>query len=646
MDITAIKLDKHLENLNEAQLEAVNNLEGPLLALAGAGTGKTKVLTSRIAHIIVTKRAYPSQVLAVTFTNKAAKEMIARIGNIVDTEGLWLGTFHSISAKILRRHGQVLGLDNNFTIIDTDDQLRLLKTILTNQNIDVKKYNPKTIMGIIQRWKDLGISYDKVSPSDITSYIHQIAFHAYKEYQKRLATIGSVDFGDLLLYNLELFTKNQDILELYHNKFRYILVDEYQDTNVSQYLWLRLLAQSHKNICCVGDEDQSIYGWRGAEIANILRFEQDFPGAKVIRLERNYRSTNHILSAASGIISNNRERLGKTLWTDIDNGHKVKLLSLWDDREEARFVASEISTIQRNDELQLRDSAILVRAGFQTRAFEECFISHAIPYKVIGGLRFYERMEIRDIIAYIRVTMQNDDDLAFERIINTPKRSIGQSSIRQFYEYARLYNISLFKAIEQMLEQGDIKSRAKTILSSLIANFKKWQSEFNTRHHAEVVDTILKESGYLSMWQQDKSIEAEGRIENIKELLRALNDFENITEFLEHVSLISENESADTENMVNIMTLHAAKGLEFDTVFLPGWEEGIFPHQKSLDEKGIAGLEEERRLAYVGITRAKRRLYISCAGSRRIYNQYQTSIASRFINELPRENIEILNGRV
>jgi DNA helicase-2/ATP-dependent DNA helicase PcrA len=640
IDVQDPIISNYLKSLNTAQLEAVENIDGPLLILAGAGTGKTKVLTTRMAHIILSRKAYPSQILSVTFTNKAAREMRERITNLVEAEGIWLGTFHSIAAKILRRHAELVGLSSNYNIIDTDDQIRLLKNIISSSNIDEKKYPPKLLLAIIQKWKDLGLTPDKISENDLGSAAHYIAKQAYFEYQKRLLSIGAVDFGDLLLLNIQLFTNHPDLLTSYQYKFRYILVDEYQDTNIAQYIWLRMLAQGHKNICCVGDEDQSIYGWRGAEIGNILRFEQDFPGAKVIRLEQNYRSTNYILSVASKVISNNTMRLGKVLWTDFSEGSKVKLAGLIDDREEARYIAGEIMSLKRNEDAKLSEMAILVRAGFQTRAFEECFMSYGLNYKVIGGFKFYERLEIRDVIAYIRVALQPDDDLALERIINTPKRAIGDATVKQLYNYAHIHNISLFKAIENMIKSEELKTRVKTPLKSLVESFNKWHELYDIKNHVEVVEIILKESGYLAMWQQDKSIEAEGRIENIKELLRALEEFNNISEFLEHVSLVTDVDLSDQENMVNIMTLHAAKGLEFNNVFLPGWEEGIFPHQRALDESGNNGLEEERRLAYVGITRAKRELHISYTTYRRVYNQFQNQMPSRFIAELPLDSIE------
>lgn len=644
IDTAPLPTSAHLERLNAEQLDAVETIDGPLLVLAGAGTGKTRVLISRMAHIILENKAFPSQILAVTFTNKAAKEMVHRLSQAIShpTDGLWIGTFHAIAARILRRHAELVGLSSSFTIIDMDDQLRLLKSIIVAKNLDDKKYHPKIALGVIQRWKDQGFQPDKVPHSESSRAMQGNAIVLYREYQTRLTSLGAVDFGDLLLHNLNILMHHPEILSEYHRRFRYILVDEYQDTNTAQYLWLRLLAQGHKNICCVGDEDQSIYGWRGAEIGNILRFEKDFPGAKVVRLERNYRSTTHILAAASGLIAQNSERLGKTLWTEQEGGEKVKVLAVWDEREEAGAIANEIESLQQRKKHLLSDMAILVRAGFQTRAFEECLLNRAIPYRVVGGLRFYERLEIRDVIAYMRATIHNDDDLAFERIINTPRRNIGDTTLQQIHSYARAHGVSLMKAVRLMLAQGEIK-RAKASLEQLISLFDRWKEQLEHFHYAQMVENMLKESGYLSMWQNDKAPEAQGRVENIKELLRALHDFPTLIDFLEHVSLVTENDARRDDNMVNIMTLHAAKGLEFKTVFLPGWEEGIFPHQRSLDEEGGAGLEEERRLAYVGITRAKERLFISFAANRRVYNQWQSSISSRFIDELPSSHIEMMN---
>jgi DNA helicase-2/ATP-dependent DNA helicase PcrA len=637
------ELENTINNLNAEQQEAVLQTEGPLLVLAGAGTGKTKVLTSRIAHML-TQGIFPSQILAVTFTNKAAKEMANRIAAITNnrSEGLWLGTFHSIAARILRRHAESVGLKSNFTIIDPTDQLRLIKQIFKDHDIDEKRWDPKALVAVINRWKDMGLTPDKVSARDVVDFAGGKSLDLYKEYQARMRLLNAVDFGDLLLHNLTILTNHADILSDYHRQFKYILVDEYQDTNIAQYLWLRLLAQKNKNICCVGDDDQSIYGWRGAEVGNILRFEKDFPGAKVIRLERNYRSTSHILAAASGLIAKNSDRLGKTLWTESNEGQPVKLMSAWDDKEEARHVADEIESLQLKKH-QLSDIAILVRASHQTRNFEECFINYKIPYKVIGGLRFYERMEIRDVISYIRLVVQNDDSLAFERIINTPKRGVGPSTIQEIHQYSRDHQISMFQSVRQMLQDGIFKNKMASTMAEFVGNIDKWGELSDEMSVAEFVETIVKESGYLDMWKQDKDLESQGRIDNIKELIHALEEFENVGEFLERVSLVNDIETEDKENMVNIMTLHAAKGLEFETVFLPGWEEGMFPNQRAIDEKAKSGLEEERRLAYVGITRARERLYILSAANRRIYGQYQSSFPSRFLDEIPAENIEKIN---
>lgn len=655
----------YLEGLNEAQAQAVESTEGALLVLAGAGTGKTRVLTTRIAHIINSGFAWPSQILAVTFTNKAAREMQERIEKMIPqrSQGLWLGTFHSIGVRILRRHAEAVGLKSDFTILDTDDQLRLIKQMLADHKIDDKRNPPKRLAGVISHWKDRGLTPDKVSATDAYEFANGKAKELYKEYQERLKTLNACDFGDLLLHNLTLFLHYPEVLEEYTRRFKYILVDEYQDTNIAQYLWLRLLAQGSKNICCVGDDDQSIYGWRGAEVGNILKFEKDFEGAKVIRLECNYRSTPVILSAASGLIAKNAERLGKTLWTEIKGGDPIKLLALWDDREEAGYIADEVESLQQLKKHPLKEIAILVRAGFQTRAFEECFINRGIPYKVIGGMRFYERMEIRDAIAYFRIISQPADDLAFERIINIPKRGIGAASLQAIRKRAKESRdqaasaidapqltldglaqepatLSMLEAARRMLDDGAFSGKAKTSLAHLTAQIDRWQSLFDTMPIAEAAETVLRESGYIGMWMEEKTPEAQGRVENLKELLRALEEFESFSEFLEHVSLVTDTDDKDEDAMVSVMTLHAAKGLEFNTVFLPGWEEGLFPHQRSLDEKGGTALEEERRLAYVGITRARKRAYISFAANRRIYNQYQSSIPSRFVDELPPECVE------
>jgi DNA helicase II / ATP-dependent DNA helicase PcrA len=631
--------------LNPEQLSAVENTEGPLLVLAGAGTGKTKVLTSRIANILL-KGVYPSQILAVTFTNKAAREMAERVARATDgkSNGIWLGTFHSVAARILRSHPEAVGLKSNFIIIDTSDQLRLLKQIILEMNIDEKKWNAKKLAGIIGSYKDKGLLPNKVNRSDAFDFGGTSTIELYQIYQKRLLNLNVADFGDLLLYNLVLLQNNPDILKNYQNRFRYILVDEYQDTNLCQYLWLRLLAQANKNICCVGDDDQSIYGWRGAEVGNILKFERDFKGASIVRLERNYRSTSHILTAASSLIANNNDRLGKTLWTEDNEGTPLKIVGVWDDRDEARFVADEIESLQQTKNHSLNEISVLVRAGFQTRAFEERFISHSIPYKVIGGLRFYERAEIKDIIAYLRLITQNSDDLAFERIINTPKRGVGNATFKSLRDFGRSNGeLSLLDSARAMLQDGLLKGKIGESVENFISLVDKWRAPSEEISVVAIVETILKESGYLSMLKNEDSLEAEGRIENIKELLRALDEFETIGAFLEHISLVGDIDSMSQDNMVCIMTMHAAKGLEFETIFLPGWEEGLFPSQRSIDESGTKGLEEERRLAYVGITRAKKRAYISYAANRRIYNQFQSSAPSRFIEELPSENIEKIN---
>ncbi len=644
-----------ITTLNPEQQAAVLAVDGPVLVLAGAGTGKTRVLTSRIAHILATRRAWPGQILAVTFTNKAAREMGERIEKLLHgsrpmetgqqsrSSLNWLGTFHSIAAKILRRHGEALGFSSSFTILDTDDQLRLIKQLLNEHNLDEKQTPPKLILSIIQSWKDQGLPPEKISAVDAGHGSGAKALMLYKTYQSRLKTLNAMDFGDLLLHNLILFTTFPDIHKEITQRFKYILVDEYQDTNVAQYLWLRLLATGHKNICCVGDDDQSIYGWRGAEIGNILRFEKDFPGAQVIRLERNYRSTGNILGAASKLIAQNSSRLGKTLWTEDEEGAKVVVRSLWDGDEEARFVGDEVEARQR-EKSRLDEMAVLVRAGFQTRAFEERFLTLGIGYRVIGGLRFYERQEIRDAVAYLRVISQPDDDLAFERIINMPRRGVGTATLETIHSYGRSQDISMTRSIRQLIDAGTLKGKVAATLSALLASFEHWRKLLGTHSIGEVTDIVLEESGYRPMWKLETSPDAQGRLDNLKELVRAMGEFESLTAFLEHVGLVTDMAENINGDMVSIMTLHAAKGLEFNHVFLPGWEEGLFPHQRSLDENGRDGVEEERRLAYVGITRARKTCTISFAGSRRMYNQWQSNIPSRFIGELPKEHIEIVRG--
>ncbi len=632
-----------LESLNNEQAHAVTTTEGPLLVLAGAGTGKTRVLTTRIAYILNQGLAFPSQILAVTFTNKAAKEMMHRIESMAGgtAAGLWIGTFHSICLKILRRHVVEVGLKNDFSVINQDDQLRLLKDIMKAMNIDEKITSPKMIQAVINRWKDRALVASEVVDGDVAGSIYEV-------YQKRCEELNIVDFGDLILKTITLFKNNAAVLAEYHRRFKYILVDEYQDTNVAQYLWLRLLAQGSHNICCVGDDDQSIYGWRGAEVGNILRFEKDFSGANIIRLETNYRSTPDILAAADAVIANNESRLGKTLRTDKTSGAKVKLVSLWDDRVEANYIADEIESLQQVKKEKLDNIAILVRAGYQTRAFEECFLKRAIPYRILGGLRFYERMEIRDAIAYLRAIISPENDLALERIINVPKRGIGDKTIDDLKLEARNSGISLNAQIRRSLDAKALKPKIHETLSSLFSKFDSWRNDFlnengETYSHVDVVERMLKESGYMGMWEAEKTIEARGRVENLKELLSALSQFKDINEFLEHVSLVSDGDDKPDEDMVSIMTIHGAKGLEFENIFLPGWEEGLFPSQQTLDESGKEGLEEERRLAYVAITRAKRRLTISFSSSRMVFGNIISSIPSRFIDELPKEHIELVN---
>jgi DNA helicase-2/ATP-dependent DNA helicase PcrA len=631
-------MGEHLARLNEAQRVAVETVDGPLLVLAGAGTGKTRVLTTRFAHILLTKRAWPSQVLAVTFTNRAAREMRERISAMLGepVEGMWLGTFHALCARMLRRHAKLVGLEANFSILDTDDQLRLLKQVMEAERIDTKRWVPPALMAIIQRWKDRGLTPARVTNAEDTDFANGQARALYAAYQDRLRTLNAADFGDLLLHVTEILREQPEALAQYHRQFRYILVDEYQDTNLVQYLWLRLLAQGHHNICCVGDDDQSIYSWRGAEVENILRFEQDFAGAKIVRLEANYRSTAPILAAASGLIAHNEGRLGKTLHpgrVDAD-GEQVSVVSLWDSDEEARMVGDRIESLRRSGE-SLAEMAVLVRAGFQTRAFEERLITVGVPYRVVGGLRFYERAEIRDAIAYMRLVVQPADDLAFERIINVPRRGVGEVALRALHEFSRANGIPLTAAAEKLVAEGGLKGKVKEAVGELLRGAARWREMLGREGHVVTVATLLDESGYTTMWEQDKSPEAPGRLENLKELVRALADFETLAGFLDHVSLVMENDEQSGADRVSLMTLHGAKGLEFDTVFLPGWEEGIFPNQRSLDEGGLKSLEEERRLAYVGLTRARRRAIVSHAANRRIYANWQSSIPSRFLDELP-----------
>ncbi len=687
----------YLAGLNPEQRDAVETLDGPVLVLAGAGTGKTRVLTTRIAHILATGRAFPSQILAVTFTNKAAREMKERIGLLVGgaVEGMpWLGTFHSIGVKILRRHAELVGLRSDFTILDTDDVIRLIKQIIQAEGIDDKRWPAKQFAGMIDGWKNKGLDPSQIPEGDARAFANGKGRELYAAYQNRLKSLNACDFGDLLLHPIRMFRANPDVLKDYHQKFKYILVDEYQDTNTAQYMWLRLLAQRSGrkpvsplegempgraeggipsnagasappsvgsadispsrgeinglvNICCVGDDDQSIYGWRGAEVDNILRFEKDFPGAKVIKLERNYRSTEHILGAAGHLIAHNEGRLGKTLFTDRVNpdDEKVVVHAAWDSEEEARAVGEEIERLQRGDsdgkKHALNDMAILVRASFQMREFEDRFVTLGLNYRVIGGPRFYERLEIRDAMAYFRLVCQPADDLAFERIVNTPKRGLGDTTIRTLHDYARARDVPMLSAAADLIETDEIKPKARKALFDVIQHFRRWSELLETTPHIELAEQILEESGYTDMWKNDKSAEAPGRLENLKELIRSMEAFESLRGFLEHVSLVMDAEQNADMDAVSIMTLHSAKGLEFDTVFLPGWEEGLFPHQRALDEGGRSGLEEERRLAYVGITRAKRRCHIWFVSNRRIHGLWQSTMPSRFLDELPVTHVEV-----
>ncbi len=637
-----------MADLNPEQRAAVEALDGPVLVLAGAGTGKTRVLTTRIAHVLCSGRARGSQILAVTFTNKAAREMKDRIGALVGgaVEGMpWLGTFHAIGVKILRRHAELVGLKSGFTILDADDQVRLVKQVIESEGIDKDRWPGRQLAALIDRWKNRGLTPDKVPRGEAFGFAEGKGAQLYAAYQKRLKELNAADFGDLLLEVLRLFLENPDVLEDYQSRFRYMLVDEYQDTNVAQYLWLRLLAAGSPNVCCVGDDDQSIYGWRGAEVDNILRFETDFPGATVIRLERNYRSTGHILGAASGLIAHNKGRLGKTLFTDDDMGERVSVAGVWDDEEEARTIGEDIEALHKKGQ-SLDEMAILVRASFQMRAFEDRFVTLGLPYRVIGGPRFYERQEIKDAIAYLEVTLNPANDLKFERIINVPKRGLGDTAVRRVTELARARGgVALYQAAREIVETEELTGKARKSLADLIAAFERWRGQIEGIKHTELAELILDESGYTQMWQQDKSPQAHARLENLKELIRFMHEFESLQGFLEHVSLVMDVDTADGEDRVSLMTLHAAKGLEFDVVFLPGWEEGLFPHQRSLDESGQAGLEEERRLAYVGLTRAKRKAKVSFAQNRRNRGLWQAAAPSRFVDELPEAHVEVVEAK-
>jgi len=706
----ATAVPQFLAGLNPEQREAVETLDGPVLVLAGAGTGKTRVLTCRIAHILSMGRARPGEILSVTFTNKAAREMKLRLGQMLGqaVEGMpWLGTFHSIGGRILRTHAELVQLKSNFTVLDVDDQVRLLKQLLAADNIDDKRWPARMLAGLIDGWKNRGLTPSQVPPGEAAVFGNGRGGKLYALYQERLKILNAADFGDLLLENIRLFREHPDVLRQYQHRFKFILVDEYQDTNVAQYLWLRLLSQAPsrpgaplsavipgatspavipghaagvnpesgdgdesapdsgfapggapgndgvkppspltapKNICCVGDDDQSIYGWRGAEVDNILRFEHDFPGAKVIRLERNYRSTGHILAAASHLIAHNEGRLGKTLRTEDVDGEKVTVTGSWDSEEEARAIGEEIEQLQR-DGNKLNDIAILVRASFQMREFEDRFVTLGLPYRVIGGPRFYERAEVRDALAYLRVINSAADDLAFERIVNVPKRGLGDATVQMLHDHARKRRIPLFEAARAVVETDELKPKARGSLRGLIASFDRWRVQREVTSHTQLAEIVLDESGYTEMWQKDRSADAAGRLENLKELVRSMEEFENLQGFLEHISLVMDRDGGAEDDAVSLMTLHSAKGLEFDNVFLPGWEEGLFPSQRTLDEQGRAGLEEERRLAHVGITRARRRAKLYFATNRRIHGTWSTTIPSRFLDELPAHNVEITESK-
>lgn len=705
---------QYLAGLNPEQREAVETLNGPVLVLAGAGTGKTRVLTTRIAHILSQGRARPHEILSVTFTNKAAREMKLRLGQMLGqaVEGMpWLGTFHSIGGRILRFHAELVQLKSNFTVLDVDDQVRLLKQLLQAENIDDKRWPARMLAGLIDGWKNRGLMPSQVPPGEAAVFANGKGGKLYASYQERLKILNAADFGDLLLENIRLFREHPDVLRQYQGRFKFILVDEYQDTNVAQYLWLRLLSQAPsssapsprlpgevgaqvvpgegdsplavlaetvphpdplrassarldpaggereksahpgmtpssplKNICCVGDDDQSIYGWRGAEVDNILRFEHDFPGAKVIRLERNYRSTGHILAAASHLIAHNEGRLGKTLRTEDVDGEKVTVTGSWDSEEEARAIGEEIEALQRSGE-NLNEVAILVRASFQMREFEDRFVTLGLPYRVIGGPRFYERAEIRDALAYLRTINSPADDLAFERIINVPKRGLGDATVQMLHDHGRKRRIPLFEAARAVVETDELKPKARGALRDLVLQFDRWRAQREVTSHTELAEIVLDESGYTEMWQKDRSADAAGRLENLKELVRSMEEFENLQGFLEHISLVMDRDSGAEDEAVSLMTLHSAKGLEFDNVFLPGWEEGLFPSQRTLDEQGRAGLEEERRLAHVGLTRARRRAKLYFATNRRIRGTWSTTIPSRFLDELPAHNVEITESK-
>ena len=626
--------------LSDARRAAVTALDGGVLLLAGAGTGKTRALTTRLSHLLWSGRARPQEILAVTFTNKAAREMKDRVAALLklpSVEGWWLGTFHALAARILRQEAEGVGLKSNFTILDSDDQLRLLKQVMSTEQVDEKAWPAKSLRALIEQWKNKGYTPDLVPTSEVSDFARGRSVELFAAYQERLRTLNACDFGDLLLHNLTLFKTRPDVAQRWQQRFRYVLVDEYQDTNVAQYLWLRLLAMPQNNICCVGDDDQSIYGWRGAEVENILRFEKDFPDARVIRLERNYRSTPAILGAASGLIARNEGRLGKTLWTEGDPGEPVRIQGLWDGEAEARFVGEEIERLQREGH-SLSEIAILVRTGAQTREFEERFVTIGLPYRVVGGPRFYERLEVRDALAYLRLLQSPDDDLAFERICNKPRRGLGEAALRTLHDAARQGGVSLFAAARQLVGTDELRAQTRRPLKTFLESIDSWRESLAATPHPELAEIVLEESGYLEMWRNDRSIEAPGRLENLKALVEALAEFETLGGFLEHVALVMDNLDEVGGDQVSLMTLHAAKGLEFDTVFLPGWEDGLFPNQRALDEQGLRGLEEERRLAYVGLTRARQRAIISFAANRRLYGSWSASLPSCFIDEIPEEH--------
>ena len=636
----AVEAD-YLAGLNPEQRAAVEATEGPVLVLAGAGTGKTRVLTTRLAHILATGKARPWQLLAVTFTNKAAREMRSRIGQIIGgaAEDLrWLGTFHSVAAQILRRHAELVGLRSNYTIIDPDDQERLIRQLLEAENIDAKRWTPRHLAGLIDQWKNRGWGPEKLPAAEGAHFAAGKGQALYRLYQDRLRVLNACDFGDLLLHNLTIFTGHPEVLADYHDRFRYLLVDEYQDTNTGQYLWLRLLAQKSRNLCCVGDDDQSIYGWRGAEVDNILRFERDFPGAEVIRLERNYRSTEHILAAASGLIAGNKGRLGKTLWTEAAGGHKVRVRGVWDGEAEARLIAEDIERWKRGR--RYAEIAVLVRASFQMRAFEERFVLLQIPYQVVGGPRFFERAEIRDAHAYLRLVQSADDDLAFERIVNTPRRGIGDTTVRKLLQIGRERGISATAAATDLARTDEVTGRARTALAGFLRDVERWRGQKEAVAHPRLAETILEESGYIDTLRLEKTPTSQTRLENLKELVQSMNAFDSLEAYLEHVALVTDLDREGSGDSVQIMTLHSAKGLEFPLVFLPGWEEGVFPSQRSLDENGEKGLEEERRLAYVGITRAREEARISFVANRQVYGRWTSQLPSRFVDELPLNSVE------